>query len=160
MGQMMICVTLKSSSFNEVAKQLVYDHPKIYDKYIPSSFKTSHPDVQKLFKSECFYCFIMVETWEHSALIFYFISGFLTRQYRYFWCLLSSSTKIFKTFKHAKDGLSRKGFLLASFSLFEKKRVILLWFYIPKWNLSYLEPIGLINDRWFLIIIYDHSKLL
>ena len=116
MGQMMICVTMKSSAFNEVAKQLVYDHPKIYDKYIPSPFKTSHPDVQKLFKSECFHYFITVETLVHNTWHrFFFISGFLTRQYRYLWCLLGSSMKIFKNFKHAKDGLSTKGLFFGVF---------------------------------------------
>ena len=54
-GQMMICASFESSSFDEIAQQLIFDHPKIYDKHLPADFEDSYPIVADLFESECFY---------------------------------------------------------------------------------------------------------
>jgi len=47
-GQMMMCVTFNSDQFEEIAKQLIFNHPHIHDKSFPDEFGSKYPNMEKL----------------------------------------------------------------------------------------------------------------
>jgi len=52
-GQMMICVTFNSNQFENIAQQLIYNHPHIHDKFLPGgAIQKTHPNVKRLMKNK------------------------------------------------------------------------------------------------------------
>ena len=49
-GQLMICITFKSTSFNDIGLQLLYNNPHVYDSNLPEAWGKDYPNLKDLLK--------------------------------------------------------------------------------------------------------------
>ena len=70
-GQSFLCVSFNYSMFNEIALQLLYNGPQIYDYYLPDVMASDLPNMKKVVEGEKFEQHDYLGTFINRTLLLY-----------------------------------------------------------------------------------------